>query len=81
MYIRLVNKPDVICPWDFHIDYIGYVGAVVTEKMSLVKTQTENNTVVWVERFSLQISKKNHGDLERQGKVFVLEENIFSLMS
>jgi len=37
MYIKLVNKPDAVCPWDFHIDYIGYIGAVVTEKMSLIK--------------------------------------------
>lgn len=77
MYIRPVNKLDVICPWDFYIDYIGYIGAVVTEKMSLIKTQAGNNSVMWVERFSLQIFKKNHGDLERRGTVFVLEENIF----
>lgn len=81
MYFRLVNKPDVIFPWDFHIDYIGYTGAVVTGKMSLIKTQAENNSVLWVERFSLQNSKKNHGDLEGQGERFVLEKNIFSLIS
>lgn len=32
IYIKLVNKPDVICPQDFHVDYIGYIGSVVKEK-------------------------------------------------
>lgn len=80
VYIRLVNKPDVICPWDFHILYWLHWSRG-NRKMSLIKTQAETKTVMWVERFSLQISKKNHGGLERQGEItYVRRKHYFTNM-
>lgn len=67
MCIRLVNKSDVICPWDVHIDYIGCIGTLVIEKMSLKKPKLKITLLCELKDFSLLISKKNQEYLRGQG--------------